>query len=114
MSLSRSVFVGSAVAALFLSLSAPSVATAGEPGGPVRAGRYQCIGQQAGNMILIFKGNGQYANAQGVAGSYTQDGPLVTFRTGPWAGFYAYSFADGSVQLRSQPNNWGYMTCQLK
>ena len=83
-------------------------------GGSVQPGQYQCYGGPAGNMKLSFRGGGQYANEQGKPGAYTQSGPTVTFRSGPWAGFYGYVFPDGRVQLRTAPDRPSSMECERR
>ena len=58
---------------------------------------------------------GRYANEQGKAGAYTQDGPKIAFTSGPWEGFYGEVLPDGRVGLSSRPNTSSYyMTCERK
>lgn len=83
--------------------------------GAVPAGNYQCYGGSAGNMRLVFRGAGQYANEQGRAGAYTMSGANITFTTGPWEGFFGELLPDGKVGLSSRPNGRPYyMTCERR
>lgn len=84
-------------------------------GGPVPLGAYQCFGgASAGNLKLNFRSRSQYSNEQGTVGAYTQSGPTIAFKTGPWAGFYGHVFANGRVQLSTAPGRASTMSCQLR
>jgi hypothetical protein len=92
--------------------AAPARAAPGD-GGPVPLGNYQCFGgAAAGNMKLSFRSRTTYANEQGRAGTFSQSGPTIAFKTGPWAGFYGHVFANGRVQLSTAPGRASTMSCQ--
>jgi hypothetical protein len=93
----------------------PTPSAAAGDGGPVPLGNYQCFGgAAAGNMKLSFRSRTTYANEQGTVGSFSQSGPTIAFKTGPWAGFYGHVFANGHVQLSTAPGRASTMTCQRR
>jgi hypothetical protein len=95
--------------------AATRAAAKSENGGPVPLGAYQCFGgPSAGNLKLNFRSRSQYSNEQGSVGNYTQTGPTIAFKSGPWAGFYGHVFANGRVQLSTAPGRASTMSCQRR
>lgn len=106
--------------------SAAAASGGARGGGSIRAGNYHCtssvsaggagVQATAGNMRLVFRGGGQYANHQGKSGAYTVSGSgAIAFTSGPWSGFYGQVLPDGKIGLSSRPNGRPYyMVCERR